>query len=291
MAKTWYYYSAAVAFLFLHCATAQTVHVVGDTRWIVLSDPNFYTTWASSKTFHLNDVLWFDFTTGEHDVVEVPKESYDSCSDSNKIGDTILTGPYDHTLNTTGNHYFICSIGNHCKNGQKFIVNFVSGSSTDQTVHVVGDNLWIDLSDPNFYNTWASSKTFHLNDVLSFEFTTGEYNVVEVPKESYDSCSVGLFLILYLFAKVLKLFCLKARELFYYLKGGQVDYGEEHNIAYGHSQFGRIYEQVHYPKWDEDHPIHFVGHSAGAQVARVLQQMLADKMSFKGYEVLQRTGF
>jgi hypothetical protein len=27
------------------------------------------------------------------------------------------------------------------------------------------------------------------------------------------------------------------------LKGGQVDYGEEHSKAYGHSQFGRTYEQ------------------------------------------------
>ncbi|KAH0669616.1 hypothetical protein KY285_023777 [Solanum tuberosum] len=39
----------------------------------------------------------------------------------------------------------------------------------------------------------------------------------------------------------------------------------------------------HYPEWDEDHPIHFVGHSAGAQIALVLQQMLVDK-AFKGYE-------
>ncbi|CAA0834870.1 alpha/beta-Hydrolases superfamily protein [Striga hermonthica] len=35
----------------------------------------------------------------------------------------------------------------------------------------------------------------------------------------------------------------RARELFYYLKGGQVDYGEEHSKSCGHSQFGRIYEQ------------------------------------------------
>ncbi|KAJ0468013.1 putative triacylglycerol lipase [Helianthus annuus] len=34
-----------------------------------------------------------------------------------------------------------------------------------------------------------------------------------------------------------------ARELFYYLKVGQVDYGEEHSKACGHSQFGRIYEE------------------------------------------------
>ncbi|XWS63700.1 hypothetical protein CRYUN_Cryun06bG0124100 [Craigia yunnanensis] len=75
----------------------------------------------------------------------------------------------------------------------------------------------------------------------------------------------------------------RARELFYYLKGGRVDYGEEHSKACGHSQFGRIYEQGHYQEWNEDHPIHFVGHSAGAQVVRVLQQMLADK-AFEGYE-------
>ncbi|CAN1320803.1 lip [Linum perenne] len=35
----------------------------------------------------------------------------------------------------------------------------------------------------------------------------------------------------------------RARELFYYLKGGRVDYGEEHSKACGHSQFGRTYEQ------------------------------------------------
>ncbi|KAK8299736.1 hypothetical protein V6Z11_D05G338100 [Gossypium hirsutum] len=79
----------------------------------------------------------------------------------------------------------------------------------------------------------------------------------------------------------------RARELFYYLKGGRVDYGEQHSKTCGHSRFGRIYEQgklkSHYPQWDEDHPIHFVGHSAGAQVVRVLQQMLADK-AFEGYE-------
>ncbi|KAL8550528.1 hypothetical protein ACS0TY_009089 [Phlomoides rotata] len=75
----------------------------------------------------------------------------------------------------------------------------------------------------------------------------------------------------------------RARELFYYLKGGQVDYGEEHSKACGHSQFGRVYERGHYPEWDVDHPVHFVGHSAGAQVVRVLQQMLADK-AFKGHE-------
>lgn len=75
----------------------------------------------------------------------------------------------------------------------------------------------------------------------------------------------------------------RARELFYYLKGGQVDFGEEHSTIYGHSRFGKTYEQGNYPQWDEHHPIHFVGHSAGAQVVRLLQQMLADK-AFDGHD-------
>ncbi|EMS50408.1 hypothetical protein TRIUR3_20169 [Triticum urartu] len=74
-----------------------------------------------------------------------------------------------------------------------------------------------------------------------------------------------------------------ARELFYYLKGGQVDYGVEHSQVYGHTRFGRIYETGHYPVWDEQNPVHFVGHSAGAQVVRVLHQMLAEK-AFPGHD-------
>lgn len=44
---------------------------------------------------------------------------------------------------------------------------------------------------------------------------------------------------------------------------------------------GLILNLGNYPEWDEDHPIHFVGHSAGAQVVRALQQMLADKVNKK----------
>ncbi|KAK3023665.1 hypothetical protein RJ639_043546 [Escallonia herrerae] len=48
-----------------------------------------------------------------------------------------------------------------------------------------------------------------------------------------------------------------------------------------HGVLGFGEEAGKYPEWDEDHPIHFAAHSAGAQVVRVLQQMLADK-TFKG---------
>ncbi|PUZ69342.1 hypothetical protein GQ55_2G100100 [Panicum hallii var. hallii] len=79
----------------------------------------------------------------------------------------------------------------------------------------------------------------------------------------------------------------RARELFYYLRGGRVDYGEAHSAACGHARFGRTYERGHYPLWDEDHPVHFVGHSAGAQVIRLLQQMLHDG-EFAGHATSER---
>jgi hypothetical protein len=75
----------------------------------------------------------------------------------------------------------------------------------------------------------------------------------------------------------------RAREHFYYLKGGTIDYGEEHSAQYGHARFEKTYEQGRYLEWDENHPLHFVGHSAGVQVVRILQQMLAEK-KFQGHE-------
>lgn len=35
----------------------------------------------------------------------------------------------------------------------------------------------------------------------------------------------------------------RACELFYYLKGGTVDYGVERSEKYGHSRFGHTYHQ------------------------------------------------
>ncbi|KAJ8574282.1 hypothetical protein K7X08_026087 [Anisodus acutangulus] len=61
------------------------------------------------------------------------------------------------------------------------------------------------------------------------------------------------------------------------------DLGSLTSIYDSHFAYLAKKEAGHYPEWDEHHPIHFVGHSAGAQVVRVLQQMLADK-AFKGCE-------
>tara|TARA_Y100001970_G_scaffold268701_1_gene360277 strand:- start:359 stop:1561 length:1203 start_codon:yes stop_codon:yes gene_type:complete len=71
----------------------------------------------------------------------------------------------------------------------------------------------------------------------------------------------------------------RAVEIYYQLKGGQVDYG------YGHSKkFGLIQKPIDkeykglYPKWDENNPVHLIGHSMGGQTARMLQYLLETEL-------------
>ncbi len=70
-------------------------------------------------------------------------------------------------------------------------------------------------------------------------------------------------------------------ELFFRLKGGRVDYGEAHSAQFGHDRFGQTFAGE-YPEWDEDHPIHLVGHSFGGCTALLLQHYLAEGL-FAGY--------
>lgn len=67
----------------------------------------------------------------------------------------------------------------------------------------------------------------------------------------------------------------RAVELFYQIKGGQVDYGQGHSEKYGLQQKPTEKNVPGlYPQWDHDHPVHIIGHSMGGQTARMLQYLL-----------------
>ncbi|XP_047265846.1 cucumber peeling cupredoxin-like [Capsicum annuum] len=113
-------------------ATAQTVHVVGDSMgWVI---PNngaaAYTNWATGQTFRVGDTLVFNFMTNQHDVLQVQKSSFDGCNSQNAIGSPILTGPANITLDSAGDHYYICTFGRHCLNGQKLAITVSSSTGT-----------------------------------------------------------------------------------------------------------------------------------------------------------------
>ena len=71
----------------------------------------------------------------------------------------------------------------------------------------------------------------------------------------------------------------RAVEVYTQLKGGQVDYGKAHAKKYNIIQQpkGKTYEGL-YPEWDENHPVHLVGHSMGGQTARMLLYLLTHEI-------------
>jgi len=71
----------------------------------------------------------------------------------------------------------------------------------------------------------------------------------------------------------------RAIEVYYQLKGGQVDYGKNHSEKFNIIQKPeeKSYEAM-YPAWDENHPIHIIGHSMGGQTARMLNYLLTQEI-------------
>ncbi|EIZ4621492.1 YSIRK-type signal peptide-containing protein [Staphylococcus pseudintermedius] len=65
----------------------------------------------------------------------------------------------------------------------------------------------------------------------------------------------------------------RAVELYYYIKGGTVDYGAAHAAKYGHSRYGKTYEGID-KDWKPGKKIHLVGHSMGGQTIRQLEEYL-----------------
>ncbi|XP_010909861.1 umecyanin [Elaeis guineensis] len=114
---------AAIAAI-LELAMGKNYDVGPNGQWDQTSN---YATWASSITFVPGDSLTFKYGS-THDVVEVTKANYDSCSTSGAIsthtgGNTVIS------LNSTGKRYFICGTPGHCAAGMKVEINVVAASS------------------------------------------------------------------------------------------------------------------------------------------------------------------
>ena len=67
----------------------------------------------------------------------------------------------------------------------------------------------------------------------------------------------------------------RAVEIYYQLKGGQVDYGKNHADKFSVIQkpVGKIFTGL-YPDWNSEHPVHLLGHSMGGQTVRMLDYLL-----------------
>ncbi|OIW18584.1 hypothetical protein TanjilG_13336 [Lupinus angustifolius] len=114
--------------------TGPVTYTVGDTiGWTIPTNgASVYASWASAKNFKVGDILVFNYQINTHNVEEVTKENYDSCSSVSPIAAYNSAPPVRVTLNKSGPHYFICGYTGHCSAGQKLAIN-VTGTTTTTT--------------------------------------------------------------------------------------------------------------------------------------------------------------
>ncbi|PWA57764.1 cupredoxin superfamily protein [Artemisia annua] len=97
------------------------VYKVGDSAgWDVNSNLD-YQSWASSKTFRVDDVLLFEYNATNENVIEVTHSDFRSCNTSTPIK-VFNSGNDSFTIKAPGHYFFTSNLSEHCKAGQKIDV-------------------------------------------------------------------------------------------------------------------------------------------------------------------------
>ncbi|KAG0547075.1 hypothetical protein BDA96_01G048300 [Sorghum bicolor] len=104
--------------LAMAATSSAVIYKVGDTSgWTILGNIN-YTDWTSKKNFRVGDTIEFTYPPGIHNVLEVKKADYDSCTNSTPIA-THTSGDDKIVIKSPGHRFFICGVPGHCAAGQK----------------------------------------------------------------------------------------------------------------------------------------------------------------------------
>ncbi|XP_057811122.1 early nodulin-like protein 8 [Salvia miltiorrhiza] len=93
------------------------------------SNPKVYTNWATK--FHglnIGDSLFFLYPPSQDSVIQVRKESYDSCNLTDPIS-YMNNGNSLFNITQAGNFYFTSAADGHCAKSQKLHI-FVSGNGS-----------------------------------------------------------------------------------------------------------------------------------------------------------------
>ncbi|ESW22611.1 hypothetical protein PHAVU_005G167200 [Phaseolus vulgaris] len=99
-------------------------HVGGSLGWHEPSpnDSEFYSQWAERNRFQVGDALVFEYENDS--VLSVEKLDYMNCDASNPIT-AFDNGKSTFNLDRSGNFYFISGNNEHCKKGQRLVVDVI----------------------------------------------------------------------------------------------------------------------------------------------------------------------
>ncbi|KAG0451248.1 hypothetical protein HPP92_026321 [Vanilla planifolia] len=122
--KSLLFFTAAASLLVLSAATEYTVGAPGGS-W---NQQTKLSSWASNNNFKPGDTLLFSYDPSSHNVLEVTKANYDSCSTTGPIK-TYNSGKDNITLTEVGKRYFICGFPGHCQGGMKLEIDTTAAGS------------------------------------------------------------------------------------------------------------------------------------------------------------------
>ncbi|KAK8551249.1 hypothetical protein V6N12_039897 [Hibiscus sabdariffa] len=112
------------------------------------NNSDVYTLWATSKRFHVGDSLSFEYDRNDS-VLVVDKWDYYHCNSNNPIY-SFNDGSNVVNLDRPGSFYFISGILDHCKNGEKLMIQVMglhqgaepppaTANPREETTTIVGD--------------------------------------------------------------------------------------------------------------------------------------------------------
>ncbi|KAH7442808.1 hypothetical protein KP509_02G003300 [Ceratopteris richardii] len=121
-------------------------YVVGaDQGW----DTGFnYSEWTSGKAFFVGDSLYFDYFREDHNVVQVDFEGFTTCNITNSIA-TYTAGRSTVELDREGTFYFVCSLGDHCLEGQRLQVSVLAKPAIPPSPDFLGPSSALNQNVPS----------------------------------------------------------------------------------------------------------------------------------------------
>lgn len=93
-----------------------------EVKWDIPVGDNHYSA-IQGKTYYVGDTLKFTYMQEMHNVVEVGLlDDYKNCTMTMPLSPEYADGQTVMKLDKAGDHYFICSIADHCSDGMNLKV-------------------------------------------------------------------------------------------------------------------------------------------------------------------------